>query len=118
MGRRPDGSLEAAVLDVLWAADGPLPPAEVNQRLGQGHAYTSVATVLTRLHAKGLVQREATGRAYAYAPAVAETELAVRRIEELLDRTSDRSAVLARFVGSLSTRDARTLRRLLDGDDS
>lgn len=116
MARRPDGSLEHDVMSVLWAADEPLLPAEVNARLGLGHAYTSVATVLTRLHTKGLVERMPSGRAYVYTAVVGESELAARRITDVLARSSDQNAVLARFVGGLSTREARLLRDLLDGD--
>lgn len=103
-------------MSVLWAADEPLLPADVNARLGLGHAYTSVATVLTRLHAKGLVERAPSGRAFVYRAAVGESELAARRITDVLARSSDQNAVLAHFVDGLSTRDARLLRDLLDGD--
>lgn len=116
MTRRPDGALEHDVLAVLWAADQPLLPGEINERLASGLAYTSVATILTRLHRKGLVTRQPEGRAYAYAPSVDETELAARRIDELLQSTTDRSKVLARFVGGLSPRDAKAIRTLLSKD--
>ena len=79
MTRRRDGALENDVLNVLWAAERPLLPGEINERLDSGLAYTSVATVLTRLQAKGLVTRTPAGRAYAYEAAVDESELAVRR---------------------------------------
>lgn len=114
MTRRPDGALETDVLRVLWAADGPLLPGEINDRLAAGYAYTSIATVLSRLHAKGLVTREPAGRAFAYEAAIDESELAARRIGELLDNTSDRSEVLTRFIGGLSAREAHAIRTLLD----
>ncbi len=114
MTRRPDGALERDVLAVLWGAERALLPAEVNERIGGGHAYTSVATVLTRLHTKGLVERQAVGRGFAYTTVYDESELAARRIGEVLTSSSDRSKVLARFVGGLSTRDAAVLRRMLD----
>ena len=114
MTRRPDGALENDVLRVLWAADGPLLPGEINDRLDAGYAYTSIATILTRLQAKGLVTRNAAGRAFAYSAAVDEPELAVQRISELLDSTSDRTQVLSRFIGGLSDREAKAIRALLD----
>ena len=114
MTRRPDGALERDVLRVLWAAEGPLVPAEINERLDSGHAYTSIATVVTRLHAKGLVERSPVGRAFAYRPVVDEPELAARRIAEVLDDTTDRSKVLSRFIGGLSARDAKAIRAMLD----
>lgn len=122
MTRRPDGALEHDVLTVLWDADSPLSPAEINERLAAGHAYTSIATVLTRLHTKGLVTRTVLGRGYVYAATVDESELAVRRIGELLDASSDRTQVLARFLGGLSSRELTTIRTMLDStrrpDDS
>ena len=86
MTRRPDGALETDVLKVLWAADGPLLPAEINERLDAGYAYTSIATILTRLQAKGLVERNPSGRAFAYQATVDESELAVRRISAVTRR--------------------------------
>jgi predicted transcriptional regulator len=114
MTRRPDGALETDVLKVLWAADRPLQPGEINERLDAGLAYTSVATVLTRLQAKGLVTRSSAGRAYAYEAAVDESDLAVRRISELLESSSDRTLVLTRFIGGLPAREAKALRAVLD----
>jgi predicted transcriptional regulator len=112
--RRPDGALERDVLDVLWAADRPLLPAEVNERLGAHYAYTSVATILTRLLAKGLVARSPAGRGFAYVATLDESSLAIRRISELLDSTSDRVTVLSRFIGGLSPRETAKIRALLD----
>lgn len=118
MTRRPDGALENDVLRVLWAADGPLLPGEINERLDAGYAYTSVATILSRLQAKGLVVRTPAGRAFAYEPAVDEPDLAVRRISELLDCSSDRAQVLTRFIGGLPPREAKAIRALLDASES
>lgn len=114
MAKRPDGTLERDVMAVLWQADRPLLPAEVLERLGGSLAYTSVATVLGRLHAKGLVERTESGRAFVYAAAVNESELATRRIADILATTDNRSAVIAGFVGALPNRDRRALRALLD----
>jgi len=52
----------------LWAADGPVTAAGVHQTLGGDLAYKTVLTVLGRLHAKGLLDREQAGRAHAYTP--------------------------------------------------
>ena len=98
---------------VLWAADGPLQPGDVQERLAIELAYTSVATVLGRLHVKGLVRRTEIGRSYAYAASVDESQLAVRRMGEVLSATSDKSQVLAGFVGSLSRKDLAVLRGML-----
>ena len=112
-GRRPDGALEREVLRVLWATDEALTPASVNEHLNGDLAYTTVMTVLTRLHKKGLVAREAHGRAYRYRPALSESEYAAQRMAGVLDAASDHASVLAGFVDGLSPGDAQHLRRLL-----
>jgi predicted transcriptional regulator len=117
MARRPDGALENDVLRILWSADRPLLPAEINDRLDAGYAYTSVATILTRLQAKGLVVRTPAGRAFVYEACVDEPDLAVRRITELLDSASDRVQVLSRFIGGLSGREAEAVKTLLESAD-
>ena len=114
MTRRPDGALEHDVMSVLWGADRPLLPGEINDRLDAGYAYTSVATILSRLLAKGLVERSPTGRAFTYRAAIDEPDLAVRRIAELLDASSDRSKVLSRLIGGLSDRETNAIRAMLD----
>lgn len=107
------GELEGDVLSLLWAAEAPLTPGEVLERLGGGLAYTTVMTILTRLWQKGLVEREQRGRAYVYWPAVSEAELAAQRMRATLEHTRDREGALSRFVGSLSEKDERTLRAVL-----
>ncbi len=114
MTKRPDGALEHDIMTVLWTAERPLQPGEVKDRLGTALAYTSVATVLGRLHAKGLVSRTEFGRAYAYEARIDESQLAVRRIGEVLASASDKRQVLVGFVGTLSAKDIKALRGLLD----
>lgn len=116
MAKRPDGALESAIMSVLWASSRPLQPGEINDLLTIDLAYTSVATVLSRLRAKGLVRRSPAGRGFAYQAAASEAELAARRIGDVLSAANDRSAVLAGFIGSLSHRDTKALRTLLDLD--
>lgn len=112
--RRAAGELEAAVLAVLQAAGSVLTPGQVRERLGARLAYTTVVTILSRLHGKGLLTRVRSGRAYAYAPVADEPGLAARRMRGVLEATGDRATVLARFVSSLSPADERLLRRMLD----
>ena len=113
--RRPMGSLETEILAALWAADRPLSPGEVHEIAGTDLAYTTVMTILTRLWKKGLADRERAGRAYLYSPKVSEADLAASRMHEQLARAGDREAALSRFIGALSRRDERILRKLLDG---
>ncbi len=111
--RRPDGALEDDVLRAMWDSGEALLPAEILEKTGLDLAYTSIATVLTRLLEKGLVEREPEGRAFRYRAAFDEGELAAKRIGVILSHTSDRNAALAGFVSTLGKRDAATLRSLL-----
>lgn len=118
--RRPAGALEAQVLALLRAAGTPLSPGQVRDQLelaaGEVPAstlsYSTVVTILSRLHAKGLLSRRRDGRAFAYT-VVDEASLAASRMSQALDTGHDHDAVLTRFVSGLSGRDARLLRELL-----
>ena len=112
--RRPMGSLEADVLRYLWNASEPATPGQVHEGLAADVAYTTVMTVLTRLWSKDLVDREKQGRAYAYWALVSEADYAAKRMRDALGKARDREAVLSRFVDTLSAREAKALRRVLD----
>jgi len=114
--RRAAGELESAVLTVLHAAGTPLSTGTVRERLGGGLAYTTVVTILSRLHAKGVLDRARMGRAYLYAPVADEPGLAARRMATVLAEEPDRAAVLARFVSGLSASDEQLLRRMLGAE--
>jgi predicted transcriptional regulator len=111
--RRAAGQLEAAVLDVLQHAGSALSPGEVRELVGGDLAYTTVVTILSRLHAKGLLDRHKAGRVFRYAPVTDQPGLAARRMARVLDEEADREAVLSRFVSALSDRDEALLRKML-----
>lgn len=115
--RRPMGSLEASVLEQLWQSAEPLTPADVQARLADDLAYTTVMTILTRLWKKGIVERSRSGRAYAYSPAATQAEFLAERMRGELRRTKDRPAVLSQFVDKLSKKDTAALRDLLSEMD-
>ena len=113
MPRRPDGALEREVLEVLWRASSPMTPSDVLAELRGRLAYTTVMTVLGRLHDKGLVSRTMRGRAYAYRAEVTESELTARRMGEALAVAHDRAAALSGFISRLSKRDIAAVRRAM-----
>ena len=122
--RRAAGALEAEILAILRAADGPLSPGEVRHRLAPPYqpggprgelSYSTVVTIVSRLHAKGLLARQRAGRGFTYTP-VNEASLAASRMSQVLSSENDHDAVLSRFVSGLSGRDARLLRELLAGN--
>ncbi|MFI9626082.1 BlaI/MecI/CopY family transcriptional regulator [Streptomyces sp. NPDC052042] len=114
--RRPSGELESTILAALWAAGTPLTPGQVQGAIGPALARTTVTTILSRLHEKGVVARIRAGRGFAYTPTEDSPGLTARRMHSELRKEPDRGTVLARFVSQLSDEDERLLRELLDGE--
>ncbi|MEU6619746.1 BlaI/MecI/CopY family transcriptional regulator [Streptomyces litmocidini] len=111
--RRGQGELEAQVLAALRQSQGARTAGWVQEHLGGELAYTTVITILTRLHAKGAVSRERSGRSFEWTAVADEAGLAAFRMRKVLDAEADREAVLASFVTGLSPDDERLLRDLL-----
>lgn len=116
--KRANGEREAEILGLLQQAEGALTPGEVAERLGGELTYSTVVTILTRMHTKQLLSRTQRGRAYAYAPVTDEPGFAARRMRSVLEERPDREAVLARFADGLSDSDADLLRQLLGPDQN
>jgi predicted transcriptional regulator len=112
--RRGYGDLAQAILDLVSQAGGPVTPAQVRDALGGDLAYTTVMTVMARLHDRGLLARQRAGRAFAYTAVGDPAQVTARRMHRLLNVEEDRAGVLARFVDGLTPDDERLLRALLD----
>lgn len=113
-GRRRAGELEAAVLEVLWAAQQPMGAADVRSALGNELAYSTVLTILARLHRKGMVGRQRQGRAHAYRSLVAEVDVVRDQLRRILHRASSRMVALHGIVASLEPHDTEVLRQILE----
>lgn len=111
------GELERAVMDRLWAADGPLSAAELREGLAdRGLALTTVHTVLSRLEQKGFVVH-GESRPRRFTARASREDHAAELMHEVLGQAGDRQAALARFVGTVDAEEARMLRELLAGAD-
>jgi predicted transcriptional regulator len=110
--RRPAGALEGEVLAVLWAADTPLSPAQVQATLGD-LAYNTIHTILTRLYEKGQVRRVRHDGRPAYAPMKDAAQTAADQMRAALSTGIDRGKILANFVTDLSAADEAELRAAL-----
>src|SRR5687767_12606042 len=94
------GELETSVLEVLWLSDEPKTVREVHEALGPKRdlAYTTVLTVLDRLHDKRLVVRRRAGKAFLYEPRLSREEFLGERAARVLAEgrgTPSRSLVMA-----------------------
>jgi predicted transcriptional regulator len=84
---------ETAVLELLWSA-GPKTPREVHSAIGEPRhwAYTTTLTLLHRLHARGLLQREKAGRTHRYRPSMKHEQHRAheaRRMAEALSKLGE-----------------------------
>jgi len=110
------GTLQTKVLEAL-SRRGPSTVREVTDALRGKFAYTTVMTVLGRLHEKGLVGREQRGRGYLYTPRYSVSELRDRMAKYLVDGIVEDfgDVALAHFVGALDRVDRARLARLRRG---
>jgi predicted transcriptional regulator len=83
----PGGELEYAVLSAIWDA-GPVSAPDVHTTVGipRGLAYTTVAKVLDRLRAKGLLARRRVGKAFVYTARVPREHIERVRAGDALRR--------------------------------
>ncbi len=89
------GDLQLKILQVLWRR-GESAVARVHEALGGNatFAYTTVATMLRKMEARGLVAHRAEGRSFLYRAKVAAAAVSRSMADHLVDRL---------FAGSLTS---------------
>jgi predicted transcriptional regulator len=114
------GPLEVRVLGLLRSEE-PAAVGAIRARLaaeGEPLAYTTVMTVLTRLHEKGLVKRARDGNRFLYAPAAGASRVLgglMSRVRRALFTTGAAQPLLALLeTEDLSAEELRALRREID----
>lgn len=102
-------------MELLWArAEDFQTVREIAGSLDDDLAYTTVMTVLSRLHRKGFVERRQQGRAWAYRPRVSQADHVARTMAAAFDDAGDRHGTLLKFVDQLSPDEQQALRDRLD----
>lgn len=110
------GTLEQQVMEILWDCPDELCTRDVLARLTEHSlAYTTVATVLTNLARKSMVERVSSGRTLAYRPLHSRSAYAAGLMAQALGTGGDRTESFLHFVQAMSADDAALLRSLLDG---
>ena len=115
--------LQIAILRVLWQRDEAT-VAQVQDALRDGGrelAHTSVATMLSRLESRGVVDRRTEGRQFVYRPLVAEDEVKRSMVSALTERlfAGDPAALVHHLIdeGAIDAEELARLRRLVAGRD-
>ncbi len=104
------GERELDIMQVLWQR-GAATVAEVQQALidqGEKIAYTTVQTMLGRLDAKGLVERDNSDRAHSYRAVLEQPSAADNALSRVIERF---------FSGSTEVLVTRLVEKDLSGDE-
>lgn len=113
--------VQLAVMRALWGA-GEATTATVHERMGKPRslAYTTVATLLSRLEKRGLVRSHKLGRERVFEPLVTEAEVKQHMVSDLVAKLfrGDPRALVSHLVSDseLDESDLRTIRRMLSED--
>lgn len=115
-GVRGFGELEAAIMDRVWAAEGPVRVREIHDALRPDRepAYNTVLTVVEILYHKGWLAREKDGRAFRYHATASRVDYTAGLMREAFDASTDRLATLRRFLQRIDPAEAAELRLMLD----
>jgi predicted transcriptional regulator len=102
---------ELQVMEVLWAASGPLTATDVADQIDaeRGWSLATVKTMLSRLAAKGALSHSEEGRRYLYSPAIERDSYVSGESRRFVDRLF--GGRLSPLVARLAEEDA------LDKDD-
>ena len=102
------------VMDQLWdRADDVTVRSLIDSPGIRGLAYTTVMTVLDRLHQKGFVTRRRVGRAYSYRPRRTREEYLSGLVGQVFAASDDRRSVLLGFVRKIDEADLVELRKMI-----
>lgn len=105
-------------MEIFWREPAQfLSVRQVKGALDAELAYTTVMTLLTRLHRKGYLERQLAGRAWTYRPVMSRSEHAATTMRAALRRSDDHTDVLLRFVEQLTPAEQRALRQRLEEGD-
>ena len=99
----PLSELQLAILHVLWRQPGAT-VLDVHRVLSRTRSLTpsTVATVLVRLEARGVVERSKTGRQFRYTARVSHERASDRLLDDLAQRAfgGDAAALVCRLIES------------------
>ena len=110
------GPLEARVMEVVWSRGEPVTVRDVYEILRRENdmAYTTVMTILSNLHKKGLLKRSQDGQAYVYTAAQTKAEFVQSKVGNLLDTLLERFSepALAHLIKRIEKSDPERLAEL------
>ena len=94
------GDLQVAILRVLWD-EGEATVARVTEAIaGKRRAPTTIATMLTKMERRGVVEHRVDGRQFVYRPTISEQEVTRTMVADLTQRLfeGDVSALVTHLI--------------------
>ncbi|MFD8564832.1 BlaI/MecI/CopY family transcriptional regulator [Streptosporangium canum] len=109
------GDLEAAIMDRMWSYHRPATVRDVLEDLRKEReiAYTTVMTVMDKLHKKGLLKREPASKAYLYETVSSREAHTAQVMRETLASGGNQAATLVHFLERLTPEEAAALESAL-----
>lgn len=106
------GELEDVVMSRLWQWNRPTTVREVLEdlRAEREIAYTTVMTVMDKLHQKGWLRRDQQGRAYLYQPVSSREAYTATLMYDAWNTSENRAAALVHFFSMMKPDELAALR--------
>lgn len=117
------GELQLAIMRVLWQR-GEATVSEVHQGLERPwqRAPTTIATMLSKMEKKGVVEHRVEGRQFVYRATVSESEVRRSMVSDLTRRLfeGDPAALVSHLIGEqgIDATELAALRELLDAREA
>lgn len=113
------GPLGSTIMRIVWSQSEATVRSvaeQLEREAGRQHAYTTVMTILARLHERGLLDRTKVGRGFVYRPRGDESQILASMGEQAVDRLLEQygTAALRRFAHHLADLDPVLRAQLLD----
>jgi predicted transcriptional regulator len=113
---RQFGDLEATIMKRIWRRNCPVLVRDILEDLQteRAIAYTTVMTVMDKLHRKGMLRREPQGRAYVYEAVASRESYTARLMRDAWAISDNQAAAFVHFLEQLSASEAQALRAALE----
>ena len=117
------GELQLAIMRVLWER-GEATVAAVHEGLERAwrRAPTTIATMLTKMEKKGVVEHRVDGRQFVYRPTISERDVRRSMVSDLTRRLfeGDAAALVSHLIDEkrIDAEELAALRELLDARES
>lgn len=98
-------------MEAVWRAGHPVAVRDVLDDLSRDRtiAYTTVMTVMDKLHTKGWLSRHRAGRAYLYESTGSRESYTARLMRDALSTSDNRAAAFVHFLSDLTPEESAAL---------